>query len=327
MPNRTDNNFRQNVIYLSLFVFTIAAGVTEFPCTFPSPWIGQTFSITILGLNAGNWKFNADCQTSVFTTNLGPSTTSETWLCHQITERFLIVRVQGSDNFVCFPIFSNLANPLKFTFGSSASTTFENQTGELTDICEICKQPAVAAVALASPTQPPDCEIPSMCSTPGIACASNDIIPKGSGCPILTTETSTTTIFVSTTTTQEPTTTTPEPTTTTPVPTTATPEPTTTTPEPTTTIPEPTTTTPKPTTTSSEPITTTPVTTTTTPEPTTTTPEPTTTTPEPTTTTPEPTTTIPEPTTTTSKPTTLPEPKTTTKGHHGHCRKRNHPHP
>ncbi|CAC5408275.1 unnamed protein product [Mytilus coruscus] len=282
MTYRTNNNQRQIMIYFMFFFFTISAGVTEFPCTFPSPWMGQTFSFTTSGFD-GNWKFNTDCQTSVFTTNMGLSSASVTWLCHQITERFLIVRVQGSDNFVCFPIFFNLANPLKFTFGLGASTTFANQTGEFTDICEICKKPTATLFALVpgsppSPTQPLDCDIPLMCYIPGIPCASNDIIPKGSGCPILTTETSTTTIFASTTTTQEPTTTTPEQTTTTPVPTT-------------------------------------------------TTSEPTTTTPEPTTTTSEPTTTIPEPPTTTTEPTTLPEPKTTTKGHHGHCRKRNHPHP
>lgn len=39
----------------------------------------------------------------------------------------------------------------------------------------------------ASATQPADCDIPSMCSTPGVVCDSNDTIPKGSGCQTTTT--------------------------------------------------------------------------------------------------------------------------------------------
>ncbi|XP_071166825.1 mucin-2-like isoform X2 [Mytilus edulis] len=201
------------MIYFAFFFFTVSAAVTEFPCTFPSPWINQTFSVMIMGFPAGNWQFNADCQTSTFTT----SQSSETWLCHQITERFLVVRVQGSEDFACFPIFYNLQGaPFMFTFGSNGNTQFVNQTGEFTDICEICKKPVATATAKASSTLSQSCDIPSMCTSPGTPCSANDVIPKGSGCPIPTP------------TTTEPTTTTPEPTTTTPVPTT-TPEPKTTT--------------------------------------------------------------------------------------------------
>ncbi|XP_063415467.1 uncharacterized protein LOC134697248 [Mytilus trossulus] len=113
-------------------------------------------------------------------------------MCHQITERFLVVRQQGSDNFECYPIFYNLQSPLMFTFGlSDGIKTFANKTGEFTDICAVCKLSVATLVAkvLGSPALPPpsrSCDIPSMCPSPGKACSANDVIPKGSGCPIPT---------------------------------------------------------------------------------------------------------------------------------------------
>lgn len=59
------------------------AGITEFQCTFPSPWTGQTFDIF-----SWTWIFDSDCQTITVPNPAGPT---QTWLCHQITERFLIV--------------------------------------------------------------------------------------------------------------------------------------------------------------------------------------------------------------------------------------------
>ncbi|XP_071128040.1 uncharacterized protein [Mytilus edulis] len=196
MSYRTDNNHSQSMIYFSFFFFAVSAAVTEFPCTFPSPWSNQSFSISTFGTHLDYWQFNTDCQT--YTTNVGM-----TWLCHQITERFLVVRLQGSEDFSCYPIFYNLQGaPLMFTFGiGDEAKTFANQTGEFTDICEVCKMPTVYAVAkvpgspdLPSPNQ--SCDIPSMCPSPGKACSAYDVIPKGSGCPIptpTTTEQTTTT--------------------------------------------------------------------------------------------------------------------------------------
>ncbi|XP_063402406.1 uncharacterized protein LOC134686662 [Mytilus trossulus] len=91
-----------------------------------------------------------------------------------------------------------------FTFGASDGIkTFANKTGEFTDICAVCKMPIATLVVkvLGSPALPPpsrSCDIPSMCPSPGKACSANDVIPKGSGCPIPTPTPS------------EPTTTTPE---------------------------------------------------------------------------------------------------------------------
>ncbi|VDI66823.1 Hypothetical predicted protein [Mytilus galloprovincialis] len=239
----------------------MSAGVTEFPCTFPGPWIGKTFDVTVSGSNVFNWKFNTDCQTSIRTY---PNGSSETLLCHQITQIFLVVRSQGTDEFACFPVSYNPEdNPLKFAFGLSVPTTFDNHTGEFTDICEICKKPAYAAESEAFFADSLNCDIPPMCPSPGIKCSSSSNIaslcPSSdiqcripvNGCPFPTTKTTTTT-------THEPiTTTAPELTTTTPEPTIATAE-TTTTSEPTIATAE-TTTTPESTIATSE--------TTTTPEP------------------------------------------------------------
>lgn len=66
------------------------SGMTEFPCIFPCAWHGQTFDIyEYLGNFKTTWTFNSDGQTSVFTDQ---TNNSVTYRCHQIMERFLILR-------------------------------------------------------------------------------------------------------------------------------------------------------------------------------------------------------------------------------------------
>ncbi|XP_076076068.1 uncharacterized protein LOC143046900 isoform X3 [Mytilus galloprovincialis] len=140
--------------------------MTEFPCIFPCAWHGQTFDIyEYLGNFKTTWTFNSGGQTSVFTDQ---TNNSVTYRCHQIMERFLILREEGLDNFICLQIIYDLAKPLEFILGSSLNAIPIGSFG---------------------------CIKPSTCSSR--ACNMNDIIPKE--CPITTTENLTTTVKTTTT--------------------------------------------------------------------------------------------------------------------------------
>ncbi|XP_076076067.1 uncharacterized protein LOC143046900 isoform X2 [Mytilus galloprovincialis] len=169
--------------------------MTEFPCIFPCAWHGQTFDIyEYLGNFKTTWTFNSGGQTSVFTDQ---TNNSVTYRCHQIMERFLILREEGLDNFICLQIIYDLAKPLEFILGSSLNDSphiLVNQTGEITNMCGICGDSNVGK-AVAIPIGSFGCIKPSTCSSR--ACNMNDIIPKE--CPITTTENLTTTVKTTTT--------------------------------------------------------------------------------------------------------------------------------
>ncbi|XP_071133280.1 uncharacterized protein [Mytilus edulis] len=198
------------LVCLLFFMFEISAGITEFPCKFPCEWRNKTFNI-----NGGTWKFSSDGETSIY----GGSVILR---CHQITERFLIVRMkQEIDDYVCFTIFYDIGSPVKFKFLLERKGDFTNHTGEFTDICVICGANDVAgegstgvveAVESGTPaTLPPvnsvPCTIPSTCTSPptGILCDASDIIPRGN-CPDTTTESPDTTTEQTTTITEATTT-------------------------------------------------------------------------------------------------------------------------
>ncbi|XP_063447512.1 uncharacterized protein LOC134727056 [Mytilus trossulus] len=203
------------LVYLLFFLFEISAGTTEFPCKFPCEWRNKTFNIYEAGKPTYTWKFSSDGETSIVSNSVQLQ-------CHQITERFLIVRANQGNQFICYAIFYDTGSPVKFQFSTHNSRGFANQTGEFTDLCGVCDingfngEPSVTvyeAVESGTPaTSPPvnsvPCNIPSTC-TSGIPCDTSDVIPKD--CMDTTTEspTSTTeetaTITEATTTTTAPT--------------------------------------------------------------------------------------------------------------------------
>ncbi|VDH98968.1 Hypothetical predicted protein [Mytilus galloprovincialis] len=145
------------LIYLMLFIYDFSAGMTEFPCKYPCPWRNKTFIVYQDGDTFLTWKFDNDGETSMF----GPIR----YLCHQITERFLIMRVAGNDFFRCVSIFYDIGSPLKFPFQYKVSGSPPTS-------------PAVNSLP---------CDMPSTCTrTTGIPCSKNDTIPKG--CLVTTTE-------------------------------------------------------------------------------------------------------------------------------------------
>ncbi|XP_071133262.1 uncharacterized protein [Mytilus edulis] len=238
-------------ISLMLIILEVSAGMTEYPCTFPCAWHGQTFDIYLVGKFRNTWMFNSDGETSVVTEETNDTVT---YRCHQITERFLILREEGSDIFICLQIIYDLAKLLEFKLGDSKTSLnasphiLVNQTGEITNICGICGNTGGAGNAVVSGSPKPSqlilslgCYKPSTCSSP-LACNMNDIIPQK--CPITTTENLTTTVKQTTTvpenltTTVKQTTTVPENLTTTVKQTTTVPENLTTTAKQTTTVPE-----------------------------------------------------------------------------------------
>ncbi|XP_071133263.1 uncharacterized protein [Mytilus edulis] len=208
-------------ISLMLIILEVSAGMTEYPCTFPCAWHGQTFDIYLVGKFRNTWMFNSDGETSVVTEETNDTVT---YRCHQITERFLILREEGSDIFICLQIIYDLAKLLEFKLGDSKTSL--NVSGS--------PKPSQLILSLG-------CYKPSTCSSP-LACNMNDIIPQK--CPITTTENLTTTVKQTTTvpenltTTVKQTTTVPENLTTTVKQTTTVPENLTTTAKQTTTVPE-----------------------------------------------------------------------------------------
>ncbi|VDH98969.1 Hypothetical predicted protein [Mytilus galloprovincialis] len=173
------------LIYLMLFIYDFSAGMTEFPCKYPCPWRNKTFIVYQDGDTFLTWKFDNDGETSMF----GPIR----YLCHQITERFLIMRVAGNDFFRCVSIFYDIGSPLKFPF-QYKDKYLKNQIGDIKDVCEACVPPMhiyEAVVSGSPPTSPAvnslPCDMPSTCTrTTGIPCSKNDTIPKG--CLVTTTE-------------------------------------------------------------------------------------------------------------------------------------------
>ncbi|XP_052070490.1 uncharacterized protein LOC127709174 isoform X3 [Mytilus californianus] len=206
------NMHTKMLVYLMFFIFEISAGMTEFPCKFPCPWRNKSFQIyNFKRIYGARFSFSGDGQTAILVDSSGRAQLQ----CYQITERFLIVRKKDTDIVQCYSIFYDLESPLKFQFEQGgASQTFNNQAGELTDICDICVPGRVleAVVSGSNPTSPPvsslACNRPSTCtSPPGTACNMNDIIPQG--CPVTTTESPTTTTEQTTTRTEARTTTEP----------------------------------------------------------------------------------------------------------------------
>ncbi|VDI07164.1 Hypothetical predicted protein [Mytilus galloprovincialis] len=164
---RLDHKLLSYVFEKCLSDEVTTTSMTEFPCTFPCAWHGQTFDIyKYLGNFKTTWTFNSDGQTSVFTDQ---TNNTVTYRCHQIMERFLILREEGLDNFICLQIIYDLAKPLEFILESSLNAFSKGSF---------------------------DCLKPSTCSSPA-ACNMNDTIPKT--CAITTTENLTTTVKQTTT--------------------------------------------------------------------------------------------------------------------------------
>ncbi|XP_052071612.1 uncharacterized protein LOC127709948 [Mytilus californianus] len=125
------NMHTKMLVYLMFFILEISAGMTEFPCKYPCSWRNKTFIVYEDGQTSSVWEFSSDGQTSILNN-------FHILLCYQITERFLILREKGSEKFLCYPIFYDIASPLKFQYAAGVGITINNQTGELTDLCGIC---------------------------------------------------------------------------------------------------------------------------------------------------------------------------------------------
>ncbi|VDI07576.1 Hypothetical predicted protein [Mytilus galloprovincialis] len=196
--------------------------MTEFPCSFPCPWHNQTF--LEYSSRFYEWMFNADGRTSTLYSDIGDIYNIR---CHQITERFLIVREEGTDNFRCLSINYNPETPLEFIMegwslvrsrpvtgwseadlstgadcpqvwsGADLSSGLVKatcpQTTAFTDLCAFCKEPDYPfSWTIATPLPASvGCNRPSSCSPPGEVCSSSETIPKA--CPTTTASPPTTT--------------------------------------------------------------------------------------------------------------------------------------
>ncbi|XP_076079033.1 uncharacterized protein LOC143049185 isoform X2 [Mytilus galloprovincialis] len=176
------------VIYFMFSLFEFSAGMTEFPCSFPCPWHNQTFRE--YSSRFYEWMFNADGRTSTLYSDIGDIYNIR---CHQITERFLIVREEGTDNFRCLSINYNPETPLEFIMEGWNEFTSANQTTAFTDLCAFCKEPDYPfSWTIATPLPASvGCNRPSSCSPPGEVCSSSKTIPKA--CPTTTASPPTTT--------------------------------------------------------------------------------------------------------------------------------------
>ncbi|XP_071135040.1 uncharacterized protein [Mytilus edulis] len=186
------HNLKKIVIYLMFSILEFSAGMTEYPCYFPCPWHNQTFGDYNHNFSE-TWTFNADGRTSTILIE-----TRLNFICHQITEKFLILRLEGTDSFRCFSINYNPDIPLEFVMGGWNSFRSVNQTTAFTDLCEFCEVPdftflwTVGRTPPSTPLPPSlGCNRPSSCSPPGEVCDSSETIPKA--CPITTSSPPTTT--------------------------------------------------------------------------------------------------------------------------------------
>ncbi|CAG2231891.1 unnamed protein product [Mytilus edulis] len=174
------------VIYFMFSLFEFSAGMTEFPCYFPCPWHNQTFRDS---MDFYYWTFNADGRTSI----LGDSEGSFIFRCHQITERFLILREEGTNYFRCFPINYHPDIPLEFISGGWNVFSSVHHTTAFTDLCAFCKVPDFVIFWTVATPLPLSlgCNRPSSCAPPGEVCNTSDTIPKA--CPTTTASPPTTT--------------------------------------------------------------------------------------------------------------------------------------
>ncbi|CAC5422408.1 unnamed protein product [Mytilus coruscus] len=110
---------------------------------------------------------------------------------YQITDRFIIFRIGGSDTFFCSAVFyDGSKNPMTFTLNDPAALlTFENKTDKFNDICKVCKFPSFLKLLFVESGAPRpydasvECNIPSYCHVAWVctACAVCEIdgnIPK-----------------------------------------------------------------------------------------------------------------------------------------------------
>ncbi|XP_063446562.1 uncharacterized protein LOC134726094 [Mytilus trossulus] len=138
MEYRLVNINMKIVIYLTFYLHVFSAGQSEFPCTFPCGFRNKTFDLYQDVIRAGSsfatWTFNADGSAATF---FGSSVN-----CFQISEQFLILSIENSLKFLCFPIFYT-AGQSNFTFvirGNLNSKEYENVSSAFnqSQVCEVC---------------------------------------------------------------------------------------------------------------------------------------------------------------------------------------------
>ncbi|XP_063446565.1 uncharacterized protein LOC134726098 [Mytilus trossulus] len=175
MEYRLVNINMKIVIFLTFYLHVFSAGQSEFPCTFPCSFRNKTFDLYQDLINAESpfttWTFNADGSAA---TVFGDSVN-----CFQVSEQFLIIRVENSSIFLCFPIFYT-AGQSNFTFvlrGNLNAKEFENVSSALnqSQLCEVCgvnNANTVTVVAIEQPSSYPDSVTPAVCQVPSF-CPSN----------------------------------------------------------------------------------------------------------------------------------------------------------
>ncbi|XP_071133112.1 uncharacterized protein [Mytilus edulis] len=137
MEYRPGNINMKIVIYLTFYLHVFSAGQSEAACTFPCGFRNKTFDLylDVFGTEPFiTWTFNADGSAS---TVFGGTVN-----CFQISEQFLVVRIEESSRFWCFPIFYT-AGQSNFTFimqGEFDWKVFENVSSALNEsqLCEVC---------------------------------------------------------------------------------------------------------------------------------------------------------------------------------------------
>ncbi|XP_063447237.1 uncharacterized protein LOC134726750 [Mytilus trossulus] len=136
MEYRLGNINMKIVIYLTFYLYVVFTGQSEADCIFPCGFRNKTFDLYAddSELSGQIWTFNADGSGATFV--------GDPVNCFQISEQFLILRIEKSPYFVCFPIFYTDGQS-NFTFviqGFGNSKEFENVRSALNEsqLCEVC---------------------------------------------------------------------------------------------------------------------------------------------------------------------------------------------